>query len=512
MSVTYDINKQARYSIATFFTGRSVFVTGGVGFLGKVLIEKLLRSCPEIREIYLLIRPKKGNSAEERLKKAIELPLFDKLREQDPSIFAKLIPLNGDCSVERLGLSPEDRQTLVDRVSVIFHAAANVRFHQNLQLDVFSNVRSTRDICELGLEMKNMVALIHVSTAYSQCDKPVVDEVVYPPVADWKNVIEIAENLDQKLIATFSIKCLGNMPNTYTFSKRLAEQVIIDYSKRLPCVIVRPSIVVSSFDDPISGWIDNFNGPMGLMVGGGKGILRVVLMDPVVASDYIPVDVTIKATLIATWKRGLVTVEKDPEVHVYNCTSHNICSVAGRELIAIGLRSNEKLPVDGVLWYPRTTMTSSRFVYYILTLLLQLLPSLVIDSILKMTGQKPILVGIHKQIYAASLQLEHFTTNQWYFRNEKVIDLLTNQVPPNEKNDFGFDFQVLDLTKFFSTCLLGAKRYLLHDDLSRIEDNKRRLERLLWLDRIVDAIMIAMAARFLWNIGFVSGVLGLIGA
>lgn len=35
---------------------------------------------------------------------------------------------------------------------------------------------------------------------------------------------------------------LGSMPNTYTFSKRLAEQVIDDYSKDLPCVIFRPSI------------------------------------------------------------------------------------------------------------------------------------------------------------------------------------------------------------------------------------------------------------------------------
>lgn len=32
------------------------------------------------------------------------------------------------------------------------------------------------------------------------------------------------------------------MPNTYTFSKRIAEQVINDYSKDLPTVIIRPSI------------------------------------------------------------------------------------------------------------------------------------------------------------------------------------------------------------------------------------------------------------------------------
>jgi fatty acyl-CoA reductase len=53
--------------ITEWFRGRSVLVTGATGFMGKVLVEKLLRSCPDIATVYLLMRPKRGNDISMRL-------------------------------------------------------------------------------------------------------------------------------------------------------------------------------------------------------------------------------------------------------------------------------------------------------------------------------------------------------------------------------------------------------------------------------------------------------------
>lgn len=52
--------------IQEFYYGQSIFITGGTGFMGKLLIEKLLRTCPGVASIYLLVRPKKGKDVHQR--------------------------------------------------------------------------------------------------------------------------------------------------------------------------------------------------------------------------------------------------------------------------------------------------------------------------------------------------------------------------------------------------------------------------------------------------------------
>lgn len=53
--------------VRQFYKGKSVFITGATGFLGKILLEKLLRVCIEIDTIYILIREKKGKDIQERI-------------------------------------------------------------------------------------------------------------------------------------------------------------------------------------------------------------------------------------------------------------------------------------------------------------------------------------------------------------------------------------------------------------------------------------------------------------
>lgn len=60
--------------------------------------------------------------------------------------------------------------------------------------------------------------------------------------------------------------------------------------------------VVSTWAEPLIGWINNVYGATGVVLGTGIGLLRVWGTDPDQVGDMIPVDMAINMTLAATWE------------------------------------------------------------------------------------------------------------------------------------------------------------------------------------------------------------------
>jgi len=63
--------------------------------------------------------------------------------------------------------------------------------------------------------------------------------------------------------------------------------------------------VISSIAEPVLGWIDNVNGPIGLMLACGKGITQVTLAHKDSTPDFMAVDLSIKAMIVAAYHRGI---------------------------------------------------------------------------------------------------------------------------------------------------------------------------------------------------------------
>ncbi|KAM5549260.1 hypothetical protein ABKV19_000599 [Rosa sericea] len=54
-------------SILGYLENKTIFITGATGFVGKVLVEKILRVQPNVKKLYLLLRVSDANCATHRM-------------------------------------------------------------------------------------------------------------------------------------------------------------------------------------------------------------------------------------------------------------------------------------------------------------------------------------------------------------------------------------------------------------------------------------------------------------
>ena len=121
-------------SINQYYRDKDVLITGATGFVGKLLIEKLLYSCDRLNKIYCVIREKNGYSAEERLNEIISCKVFDKIRKREPNFKERLCAVNGNIFEPNLSIAASFIESqLRETVNVVFHLAGTVNLDQDLK-------------------------------------------------------------------------------------------------------------------------------------------------------------------------------------------------------------------------------------------------------------------------------------------------------------------------------------------------------------------------------------------
>ncbi|MEZ5395455.1 MAG: SDR family oxidoreductase [Bryobacterales bacterium] len=335
--------------VTSTFAGKEILLTGGNGFLGKVILGMLLDRYPEIGRVHVLLRPRRDRTARERFQQEVlESPALRELVKARGRAFLeeKIEVWEGDAATPSCGLDPGQIRDWEGKLALILNSAGLVEFFPPVNESLHANVESAEQLAALAKRLD--AALLHISTCYvaGRADGLVEEsepiEGFYPlrqsPSDDAFDAAAELSRLRSRIseigldgaandrAAREQLIELGRgraerwgWVNTYTFTKSLAEQVLVA-NRDLRLTIVRPAIVESSLEFPFPGWVEGGRtaAPLVLMALGGMANwpARSDLALEIVPVDMIAAGVLTAAAALLTGEAAqvyhLATADRNP--------------------------------------------------------------------------------------------------------------------------------------------------------------------------------------------------------
>ncbi|EMS53770.1 Fatty acyl-CoA reductase 3 [Triticum urartu] len=368
------------------FKDRSILITGSTGFLGKMLVEKILRVQPDVRKLYLIVRAADAASAENRvLTEVVGTKLFDVLRSKHGADFNsfitnKITALPGDIIKETCALRNSMVEQIYEEIHVIVSVAATTSFYERYDVALASNTLGVAHVCDLAKKCANLKMLLHVSTAFVAGEQEglLVEKPLDAGKAlrkdyslDIQSELKLVESVKSKLRVQFSndkiekrkMKELGlkrarhfGWPNVYSLTKALGEMLLGTLGRDLPVVIVRPSIISSTFKEPMPGWTEGSRTMDMLYVAYNDQKLSCFIFNRNVIIDVIPGDMVINALMVAM----ALHWEKHGTQAIYHVTSGHRNPLRGSTFLESFyeyFHSNPRVTKDGrIVKHGRVTL------------------------------------------------------------------------------------------------------------------------------------------------------------
>lgn len=312
--------------------GKRVLLTGTTGYLGKVILEKLIREVPDLGGLVLLIR---GNSkhpcATARFHAEVATSsVFDHLRETDPACLRAFLDhriqcVEADITETRFGLDEEAYQQLTASVDVIINTAASVNFREALDTALSINARCLHNLADFA-EAAGQVPVIQISTCYvNGYNTGTIPEGVSAPTSGLISRDDDGCFDVESTLATLQGKCdelkariadpdaradalteLGQREanrmgwgGTYTFTKWLGEQILFKRLKGSTVTIVRPSVIESCLQEPKPGWIEGVKVTDAILLAYARGKVSMFPGRKAGIVDIIPADLVANAAILS---------------------------------------------------------------------------------------------------------------------------------------------------------------------------------------------------------------------
>ncbi|XP_052889528.1 fatty acyl-CoA reductase wat-like [Anopheles moucheti] len=492
-----DAEQSSPDRVLDFYRNATILITGGTGFLGKVLLEKILR-CLKVRKVFLAVRTKDGRKPAERLQDLLKDAVFERLR-MTTSIEQLLerieaVEISLEANDSGLGMDGCKEAVLLQDTELVFNVLASVKFNESIKNAIDTNVVGTRRIMHLARRMHRLKAIVHVSTLYSNCDRTHIQEKVYTD--SWLNpdsVLQLSNLLSADEMNRLQHCLVGDLPNTYTFSKKCAESLIQQQFSDLPIGIFRPPIVLSTYREPFAGWTDNLNGPAGLCLWTVKGYVRVIHGDGRKKANLVPVDYCVNAMLVAGFDVADRSIgrphQPDPVetgawesqqlVPVYNYMYSQSSLTWGRYMSSVSMGFDGW--IKRLLWYHAYAIVSNRALFRVLSHCCHTVPAWLLDLVRQIQGKRPLYRRMVSKTNRFLELMAYFGLREWHIANENVVRLRT-LLTPTEVSMLEFDLSTVNWDEYFQSYIPGIRRYFLAEP--SLKDRPSKVKSTTWHRRI----------------------------
>lgn len=511
-------------SISEFYQGKNLLVFGSTTFPGKVLLEKLLRSCPNIEKIFCPIHPMKKLANEhyspmDTFTEIYATKLFDRVREINPKFQEKILPFDLNLLLEpSIDVDEEQPQTITwrklqDSIDLCFYIANNsVDFYeQNLKEMIRTNVMDLKRILTFLKTCTQLKSIVYLSSIYAnigksdfmisqenyQChlDCPYIDECVYPCPIEPEKLADALEWMDKEMVALATPKLIGPKPNAFTFSHWLAETILSTEQKHLPSIsIVRVSIIGAAWKEPYPGWVEKCNGPSELFVAAGRGYLRSVKGDSQDILDIVPVDIPVNLLITASWQK--YSEERKDHLTIYHCTSSGLNPFHWQEMSNYLTEYSKRIPYEHAFRRPNLSVTSHSLIHDSYVFFSHLIPAYLADIGLRLIGRQAHIVDIYKNLHRILIGLESFIVRGEIQCSYDSLNCLRQLVmETNNSSEFYFDIRALHWPTYIESYLIGTKRYVLNEDIHSLNGAQRHLNNLRNIRWTFNTIILVLTWR-----------------
>jgi len=441
---------------------------------------------------------------------------------------------------EDLGLSREDHDRILRGLDAVIHIAATVSWDERFDYSIRANSLGTTKLLTIIQSCSPVPGFVHISSAYVHGqrtgrvleipfdpEKSIANELgskepfqidleirkalekadqvekesgsrdqiqkfeqeIYlrsgaePDPLDTRFLDEV-ENLRRKhvrkILSDYGIERarLHGWIDSYTFSKAMAEMLLVKNRGKVPLAIIRPPGITSALKDPDTGWLEGYHLTEPLIEGVGRGMIKVFPGLPESVIDTVPVDcvVNLILTVAATLKDA-----SSPYVYQIATSDQNPITLGEIEktwrnyFIRNPLNDSKGNPIR--VQPARLVPDPDRFVKGIRQR--YGIPLSIAENLLyRLSFAKTI--GLYRKLLGwvvrSRKRLERvarfsdlystYTINSWCFVSDNTRKLLS-ELSEEDLERFNFDVKRINWTEFWSEIHIpGMRRYVLKKEAS----------------------------------------------